>query len=357
MPQTNSTPDGTSVDRGNAVDQIADLFVEEDDLDTRNEADSDPEDELEIEDTEEDEEPGEDGDEEEDDSDEESGEEQDVTWSDALGVDASKLVLDDEGNFKAVKVKIDGEESTVDMPALIAGYQTAKSTTQRSQALAEERKHFEAQSAEMLGAFKSKLDEAENFVGLLHKKMLSDFEGIDLRELRTKNPAEYAAIVADKQTREADISNMMRQIQLSKQATEQVERQQQEEQQRKFYAEQAERALEMFPDWKDQEKAKRDFTAMNSFLQEYGFSDEEFSQIADPRILAVLRTVIDTQSAKKESEKKVVKAKTKVRSSTRNRRAKSTSKLDRLVKRAKSVKGSNKRAAQTDAIAELLLNE
>jgi len=351
MPQTNSTPEGASVDRGNAVDQIAEMFIDE--KDTRDQADSSIEDELEEEDTGEDEESEINGDEEE----ELDEEEQEVTWADALGVDNSKLVLDDEGNFKAVKVKIDGEESTVDMPTLIAGYQTAKSTTQKSQALAEERRQLEAQSAMMVNTFRSKMEEAENFVGLLHKKMLSDFEGIDLRELRVKNPAEYAAILADKQAREADLANMIQHIRLNKQAAEQVEQQQREEQMRRFYAEQADRALGMFPDWRDQEKAQRDFSEMNSFLREYGFSDEEFAQIADPRILAVLRTVIDTQTARKESEKKVVKAKTKVRSSTRNRRAKSMTKLDRLVKRAKSAQGSHKRVAQTDAIAELLLNE
>jgi len=328
------------------VDQIADLLVDEEEKDEEKEQD-----------VERDEEEQEVKEEEEDGQSEEDGEgDGDVTWSGVLGVDESKLELGEDGTLKGVKVKVDGNESTVDLNTLIAGYQTAKSTTQKSQALAQEKRKFEAERQQVFEVFNNKLQEADAFMKLVHKKLMSDFENIDLRELRMTNPAEYAAVIADRQQREAEIRQMFGAIHANRNALMQAQQQQQEQQRSEFYQEQAARTLDMFPDWKDPEKAKSDFSRMKEFVTDFGFTDEEFNKIADPRVIAVLRTAVQAKEAKTATETKVVKAKANIRSSRRSRQTRPQSKLDRLVKRAKSAQGPNKRDAQTDAIAELLIN-
>jgi len=283
--------------------------------------------------------------------------EQDVSWASVLNVDESKLVLDDDGNFKAVKIKVDGKESDVDLNTLIAGYQTSKSTTQKAQALAEERRKFEASSSKALELFQAKLQEAEEFTKYLHKKFMADYEGINLQELRQRNPAEYAATVADIQTRQNDLNNMMRSIYANKQAAEQHQQQQQQEARQSFLQQQANRTLEMFPEWRDKSKAQADFAAMGDFVEKYGFTQDEFKEIVDPRILKVLKDMMGTKLAEVEAINKAAKpVPPKMLTSTRSRNAKPASKLDRLIKRAHGATGASKRIAQADAIAELLIS-
>lgn len=346
--ETSSTEQSASVS-GSPVDQIADVLL------GNNEESETPDAKKRIEDTEAQEEQDEEQDVEEVEEETED-EEQEVTWSGALGVDESKLVVDEDGNFKAVKVKVDGQESNVDLNTLIAGYQTAKSTTQKAQALADQRRQFEEKSATALETFQKKLEEADGFIQLLNRKLMSDYEGVNWNELRMTNPAEYAAAMADFQARQADIQQMVGSLAANRDATTRQLEQQQSEQRTRFYKEQAEKTLQRFPEWGDQEKAKADFAEMRSLLKTFDFSDDEFNQISDPRILAVLKSVLDVQKSKQEAEKKVQAPAAKTpRRATRARTGRTPSKLDRLVKRAKTATGTQKRSAQTDAIAAILL--
>ena len=364
--ETSSTSQKEASVSGSTTDQIAQLLIDDDEeqfdaseqASAADEGSQEEEPELALEEGEE----VEDGDEQEAPEREDGAEDQegeDVTWASALGVDESKLVLDDDGNFTGVTVKVDGKEDNVDLNTLIAGYQTAKSTTQKSQALAEEKRRIEQQSTEMVGAFQQKLQQAEDFTQLLRSKLQSDYENIDWARLRAEQPAEYAAIQMDKQARERDIEQMVMAIQQNRQAADDAAEQQQKAAKAEFYREQANRTLEMFPEWKDEEKVQADFSAMRSYIEPFGFTAKEFGEIEDPRVFALLKSVITQEEAKKTAAKKVeVATKTPhFRKSTRSRNGRKVTKLDQLVKRAHSAKGSQKRAAQSDAIAELLLTE
>lgn len=282
----------------------------------------------------------------------EEEEEDDLTWAGTLKVDESKLALDEDGNFTGIKIKVDGEESTVDLNTLIAGYQTAKSTTRKSQALAEQRRIMESERSEMLQGLSNRLKEAEQFTHALGSRMMAEFQGVNWQELRARNPAEYAAMMSDMQARDADIRNMRAQIQQYLQHVSAEEQRNFEQSRQAHLQDAATRTLEMFPEWSNPEAASKDFKEMRNFVTNFGFNDEDFKSISDPRIFAVLKTVI-RQNAQTEApgQKKLPK----IRPATRTRQ-RSSSRLDRLVKRAKSATGTNKRNAQTDAIAELLMS-
>ena len=340
------------------VDQIAELLVgNEPAEEQQNSEDQEPEevsdDEEAPEDVKESEEPEESEGEPEGESEEP---EQEVTWADTLKVDESKLVLDDDGNFAGVKVKIDGEESQVDLNTLIAGYQTAKSTTKKSQALAEQRKALDAEHQQYVADLKHRLQVAEQFTNALGQRMMAEFQGVNWGELRQRNPAEYAAAMADMQARGADIQNLQAQINQQLQQAAELERQQADKAQSEYIKEAAERTIGMFPEWKSPEVVKKDFTNMRNFIGKFGFTDDEFRAISDPRIFALLKSVSNepAEALTEKQQPKPMKPPV-IRPATRSRQNRS-SKLDRLVKRAKTATGSRKRDAQTDAIAELLIS-
>jgi len=346
MTETSST-ETASV---SAVDQIAELLVEPEEkeieaqdtdveVETEEEA---PAAELEAADEEEE---------------QEVEEEEDVTWSGVLNVDDSKLVLDEDGNFKGVKVKVDGSESDVDLNTLITGYQTAKSTTQRSQALAEERKQFQDQSTQAVEKLKQRFVEADQLADVLQKKMISEYEGIDWPRLRAQNPAEYAATVTDFQQRKADIEQAKANIQQQYNNVASQQYQEAEAKRQQYIHEETKKTLDMFPEWRDPEAARADFTKMQQFIEKFGYKQDEFVNFTDSRAIALIKSAMGSEKSKVEAERKVAKPVPKFRKSTQTRAAtRKQSKLDRLVKTAKSAKGANKRKAQTDAVTELLMN-
>lgn len=349
MNETNSTLNEASVS-DSPVDQIANMFtsVEEDEKRTPEETEVEETEVEASEDIQEDQ---------EQDAPDDDEEETDVTWAGALGIEDGKLVLDDDGNFKAVKVKVDGNESQVDLNTLIAGYQTARSTTQRSQALADQKRAFEAQAQQQMQAYQQKLSEAEQFAGILDQRLLSDYQGIDWNRLRAENPSEYSATMMDFQTRKADIERMKSEIQQNQSAVQQRQQQEFQAKKQSYIQEQTQRTLELFPEWRDPSVAKQAFDEMYQFASRFGYSQEELNELTDSRAIAIMQAAMGAEKKQAAASKKAEKPVPKFRKSTRSRSSKpKATKLDRLVKRAKTSSGANKRRAQTDAIAELLIS-
>ena len=291
-----------------------------------------------------------------DDNEENSGDEE-ATWAKALGVDESNVVLDDEGNFSGVVVKIDGKINTVPLKDLIAGYQTNKSNTNKSQALAVERSKLEQDKNAIVQGYTKKLQDVTALTSYLEKAILKDYEGVDFNALRFSNPGEYAAMVQDYQIRTAEIEKI-------KQAVGEVQQQenvQMSEQQNQMVAayvqQQVQKVVENNPKWAEPKVLKKALTDMQSFIEEaYGFSSNEFAEIKDARIIEVLKDAMNFRRGSEIAKTKIVKNVPKFIKPT-SRTAKPTSKLESLVKKAKQTSGADSLKAQRDAVAELLYGQ
>lgn len=285
----------------------------------------------------------------------ESEADDEVTWASALGVDDRNVVIDEEGNFAGVKVKIDGKEDVVKLPDLIAGYQTNKYNTQKSQALSEDLKHFETGKTLVIEQYTQKLDGIDKIVQHLETKLLGEFNGVDWSRLRSENPAEWAALSQDFQNRQSEIQTMYAVIN-----NERTEEQNKLDESRKTQLEQhaqtqIEKVYANNPTWKDPAVRVAALTEMEKFLGEaYGFTPEEFRSVQDARLLEIVKDAMKLKSGIVEGKKKLDKPLPKFQQPT-SKRAKQTTKLDKLIKRADTSTGMNKRNAQIDAMAELLL--
>ena len=96
-------------------------------------------------------------------------EDEEVTWGKVLGVEDTKLAFDEDGNLKGIKVKVDGEESTLPLKDLIVGYQNNKSNTIKSQQLAEQRKEFESVRNFTIEEYTKKLEDITKTYAVLLK--------------------------------------------------------------------------------------------------------------------------------------------------------------------------------------------
>lgn len=289
---------------------------------------------------------------EEDESDEEDG---DDTWESVLGLEEGQIDFDEEGNLRGVNVKVNGEQSTVKMNDLVAGYQNNKANTQKSQALAEERKTFDTQVQTVVQEYKTKLDNVEAMSTYLGEQLVSEFNGINWEQLRVENPAEYAAARQDYATRASELQQAQQAIQAERQQATMAEQQKFVQSQSSVVQEQRAKMLENNPTWNSPETFNKDMGEIKEFLgNQYGFTDQDFASVADARLIELVKDAKKFREGVKFAQKKVQKPVPKFQKSVGKSR-KAPSKLDKLTKAAKGAKGANKRVAQSDAIAELLL--
>jgi hypothetical protein len=290
-----------------------------------------------------------------DEADEADESETDTTWSKVLGVPEDKIILDDEGDFAGFKIKVDGKVDVVPAADLIAGYQNNKSNTQKSKALAEEKKQFyEVDKPRLLQEYGTKIKDAEALTSYLENSLVKEYQGIDWNNLRFQNPGEYAALVQDYNIRVDEIQKI-------KTATETVKQQETQKYQQEFgqktqayIQEQVQQAIEKHPEWQDTKKFKAALGDMQAFVTDtYGFSPQEFADVKDARILDLILDAKRYRAGKTIAEKKLAKPVGKFQKPTGQAKA-TKSKLEQLTSKAKASSGYAKHAAETDAVAELL---
>jgi len=282
--------------------------------------------------------------------------EEDVTWGKALGLDDSAIVLDDEGNLKAVKVKVDGQEEEVALKELVSGYQYNKHNTQKSQVLSEETKKFKDFVNDTTRQYADKIDSLEKTTAYVKSQFLKQYEDVNWTLIRQQNPAEYAALVQDFQMQNAEFDRILEIVASTK--NDEVAKLQNEfqESQKQLHQRQIELTLEKNPEWRDQKVLKSALEDINSFAGEaYGFTPQEFASINDHRMVEVLKDAMKFRRGMKEAEQKIVQQKPNFQKQTSAKRN-NVSHLDKLIKRAATSTGTQKRAAETDAIAQLLID-
>lgn len=337
---------------GNAIDQIANLLGEESIKET-------PKKELKEESEEDDTQPDDSTQEGDDDGEEETEQSEDddsddVTWGKTLGIDDKNVVLDEEGNFVGVNVKVDGKVSTVDMKTLVDGYNYNKSNTHKAQQLSEQRKEFEELKTAVATEYVQKIEVVDKLTSHLKNALIGEYKNVDWNKLRAENPGEYAAAVQDFNARNAEIEQIINAVGAEKAGLTQEQMAEQQGKMQEHIKAQAEKVLENNPSWADPKVFKKTLTEMTDFVNEsYGFTPEEFASVQDARLLELVKDAMKYRSsikgAKTKLESKVPKFQKSVGSKP------SESKLAKLTKKAKTTQGYHKRAAETDAITALLL--
>lgn len=352
-------PESSNTDAGSAVDQVAELLMggaaEEEVPDEKQEV------VFESEDTPEDEVAEFDDDHEvetEDSQYEDDGDEGDglAILAGELGLDGDKLSLSEDGEI-LVNLKVNGKNETVDLKDAISQTQYYKANEQKAQTLAEERKVFESERQQVADAYGERLQHVQGLGHMLEQQLTADYQSIDWDRLRVTDPAEWTA----KQHEFAQRSQQLQQAgamvgEQMRQVAQQQEQFGSEERQRILHTERQIMSASL-PEWSDPERMKGDITDIVEYARGQGFPDDELSQVIHSRHVHTLRKAMLYDQGQRVAEKKVKKAPKMQRSSNGRFVSKKENKLNRLVERAKNAKGANKREAQADAVAQLLMGE
>lgn len=292
----------------------------------------------------------------EDKADQEEAEEA-ATWAEALGLDDSQIVLDDDGNFKSVITKVEGKTQQVDLKELVKGYQIDSYNTLKSEALTAERQRFEQQANQQAAELQQRIGQANALVSNMEQQIVGEFNSIDWEQLRQADPAEYAAQRQDYAVKYNNVQQMTQNIQLEQQHLQQEQANKVQQANNARLQSEAQLVLKEHPEWENPEVRDKELGSMRGLLQDkYGYTAEEISRVDDHRIIKIAGDLQAYHAIKKEGapklEKKVPKYSKPIsnRKSGRNTKAK---KLDTLYKKAA---GSSNRKLKDDAIEQLLLN-
>ena len=203
------------------------------------------------------------------------------------------------------KAKVGGEEVEVELDELINGYQRSKDYTQKSQALAEQRKAIEAERQHLEQvkqermAYAQKLQALDSFLSQQNK-------GEDLEVLKETDPIGYAVKVAEQSQRE-------KQLAVVRAEQNRIAQQQQAEQQQSLQnhlKSESEKLASVIP-----ELSTPKGDAIRKEIREYaksvGWSDQELASVYDHRAVLTLYKAMkfeQLQKGKPDTLKKVQQA-------------------------------------------------
>lgn len=231
-------------------------------------------------------------------------------------------------------VKVNGEDVNVTLEELQQGYSRTSDYSRKTQQLAEQRKQFEQQQAQ-IQAERTQL--AENLKAV--DQFLSNPVPQPDHNLINSDPSEYL--------RQKDAYEKHQET-VKAVKDEQVRLQQQQQQDlmnayQKNLEESKVQLLERIPTWKNADTATKEKSAVVTYAKRLGFTDNELSTASDPRAIEVLRKawlydklVSKNQVAKKKVNKAPKMMKGNVPTSkVQAKQRESKAYLDRLKKSGK----------------------
>lgn len=215
-----------------------------------------------------------------------------------------------------VTVKIDGQERQVPLQDVIKSYQLEGHVNNKSIELSNAQKQFETEQQAFRALAAQQVQQNAQLGQLAMQQLTAEFQRVDWNALRVENPAQYAALHADFQQRQAQINGH---LQMVAQQQAQMEQETQAQAQQRI-AQERELMLQKNPEWKDPEKFAQDRSRITNYAKQLGFSDAELGQVSDHRLMQVLRDAASyaaLQAAKPETLKKVRQAPPMAKAGTR----------------------------------------
>jgi hypothetical protein len=181
-------------------------------------------------------------------------------------------------------VNVDGEELEITFDELQKGYQTNRALTQRGQEIAEQRKAFEAEAAEVAQMRDYHAQQLEQLSQQI-QQTLPDQEP-DWQALSKEYSAQELFLYKTQLDQQKE---HLKQVEQEKQVLAQQQAQEQQAQMQKHLAYQREEMLNRIPQWRDEDTRNKERQEVIKYAQTVaGFSQEEVANAVDARAVELL---------------------------------------------------------------------
>ena len=271
-----------------------------------------------------------------------------------LGLDADKLILSEDGDIQ-IQLKVNGKNEVVDLKEAISQTQFSKAYDEKARNLAEERKAFESERAQVAEAYGQQLQHIRGLGEMLQQKLTQDFQSIDWDRLRVTDPAEWTAKQREFEIRNQELQQAGQMLGQQMRAEQEQQSRVQAQQRQEILQHERQLMIESNPEWADEDKMKADLTKIVEYAKSTGFSDEELSDVIYSRHVNLLKKAMLYDMGKTVASKKVKQAPKMQRASNGRFVKQKGGKVQKLIERAQNAKGANKREAHADAVTALLM--
>jgi hypothetical protein len=204
-------------------------------------------------------------------------------YSDEYDSDDSESNDEEVQETPRYRVKVDGQETEVQLDELIRGYQREADYTKKTQTLAEQRKAVEAEKAAVEQA-KQLRDQYAQRLQLIEQTLSKQSPAEDLEALKEVDPIGYAVKVAERSEQEKKLAV----LRAEQARIAQMQQAEQAEQIKKVVASEAEKLTQLLPEYADPQKGEQVRKDIRTYAEKIGFSSQELAQVYDSRAVLTL---------------------------------------------------------------------
>ena len=201
------------------------------------------------------------------------------------------------------RVKAAGEEREVTIDELIKSYQLGTDYTQKTQALAEQRKAVEAEKAAVEQA-KQLRDQYAQRLELIHKVLAEQNKPENIETLKETDPIGYAVKMAEQMQRKEQLAA----VQAEQQRLAQMRQAEQQQALQAHLAQEAQKLSQFIPEFSQPEKADQVRADIRNYAKSIGFSDQELANVYDSRAVLALWKAAQYDKLVSQGPKKVTQA-------------------------------------------------
>ena len=197
------------------------------------------------------------------------------------------------------KVKVAGQEFDVTLDELRNGYSRDADYRQKTEELSNQRKNFQSESEKQRQDYSSKLNEINQLMSVAQQQLQTEVNSADLEKLYEEDPTEAARIEHRLRRKQEKLNSVMEKTQSE-----------QKKQFDTYLQDQQKQLVNKMPEFSDPTKASSLKTNMKATLNNYGFNDQEISQVYDHRIVMLVNDAMkykSMQNSKPNLAKKISK--------------------------------------------------
>ena len=197
------------------------------------------------------------------------------------------------------KVKVAGQELDVTLEELKNGYSRDADYRRKTEELSYDKKQFMSESEKQRQNYSSKLNEANQLLSVAQQQLQTEINSADLEKLYEEDPTEAARIEHRLRRKQEKLNQAMEKTQSE-----------QRKQFEGFLSDQKKQLASKMPEFSDPTKASQLASSMKTTLNNYGFNDQEISQVYDHRIVMLVNDAMKyrkMQNSKPNLAKKITK--------------------------------------------------
>ena len=197
------------------------------------------------------------------------------------------------------KVKVAGQELDVTLEELKNGYSRDADYRRKTEELSYDKKQFMSESEKQRQNYSSKLNEANQLLSVAQQQLQTEINSADLEKLYEEDPTEAARIEHRLRRKQEKLNQAMEKTQSE-----------QRKQFESFLSDQKKQLASKMPEFSDPTKASQLASSMKTTLNNYGFNDQEISQVYDHRIVMLVNDAMKyrkMQNSKPNLAKKITK--------------------------------------------------